>query len=63
MEFKLKNGWLDYFLSGVLAGVFVMALMIFQLRPDIVGFEQFLVGVFLLSVSIAFFVDGCRVKK
>lgn len=63
MEFKLKDGWFDYFFSGFFAGIFLMVLTMFQLRPDVIDVGGFVNGVVVVLASVVAFIMGCRVKK
>ena len=62
MEFELKDGWWDYFFSGVFAGLFAMIVMLVQVFES-VGIRQFLMGVVFALLSVAIFLNGCRVKR
>ena len=69
MEFRLKEGWTDYFLSGFLIGILfavLFAMYLFQ------GYFQIDSGnllqitgliMVLVVVSVFSFVIGCRVKR
>jgi len=65
MEFKLKDGWLDYFMSG--AGVGALAVLLYfiysfqeELKMDVWTILGILV---IVSFFIFSFVMGCRVKR
>jgi len=65
MEFKLKEGWLDYFMSGLLIGAVAVLLSFFQYFQTGVNITIeivfWLFAIVLLSVFS--FIMGCRVKK
>lgn len=65
MEFKLKEGWFDYFMSG--AGVGALAVLLYflysfqeELRMDV----WIILGILIIALfSILDFVRACRVKR
>lgn len=65
MELKLKDGWLDYFMSGVLIGAFGVVLSFFQaFQTEIHITFEVILGLFVLVLfSVFSFIMGCRVKR
>jgi hypothetical protein len=63
MEFRLKEGWFDYFASGMSLGALLTILLFVQQYESKLDFMG-IVGLFLIVLGvIVFFVCGCIVKK
>jgi hypothetical protein len=66
LELKLKDGWGDYFLSGLAAGVVLAIAMVLCVYQDM-SVNEVLTWVFLLVVSLLFsiwsFISGSKVKR
>ena len=62
MEFALKEGWLEYFVSGFLAGLFVCILLIIQELSE-VRFNDIVYLLIDFAGSVSIFILGCKVKK
>jgi len=65
MEFKLKDGWLDYFMSGALVGALaVLVYFIYGFQEELKMDVWIILGILaIVSLSIFSFVMGCRVKR
>lgn len=65
MEFKLKEGWGEYFMSGLFAGLFFFFLLLFYVIGVFgkLKFLDILVAIVVVLASVVLFIMGCRVKK
>jgi len=65
MEFKLKEGWFDYFMSGLLIGAVVVLLSAIQyFQTEVKITMEMMLGLFVIvALSVFSFISGCRVKK
>jgi hypothetical protein len=67
MEFKLKESWYDYFLSGTCAGITAFMILLAnwaekELKTP-VPFELWIGILIFALMSVVFFISACRVKK
>lgn len=63
MEIVLKDGWWDYFFSGLATGLLVMLLVLFSVFPENIPLVMFVVGLSLVLCSVVAFIRGCRVRR
>lgn len=63
MELKLKEGWLNYLLSGFFFGLFLAALGLLYAAPESVTFSNILYTIIAVVASVFAFLMGCRVKR